>query len=51
MKGQGTAAPNFPTRLLVLSGFYHHVRNPMYAGVIAIVPGEALLLRGGALLA
>jgi protein-S-isoprenylcysteine O-methyltransferase Ste14 len=50
-KGQGTHAPVFPTRHLVVSGFYRHVRNPMYLGVIAIVPGEALLFGSVQLLA
>ena|ERR1022692_2165186 len=51
MKGRGTPAPIFPTRLLVVSGFYRHVRNPMYVGVVAIIVGEALILGSSALLA
>jgi protein-S-isoprenylcysteine O-methyltransferase Ste14 len=39
----GTPAPVFPTRHLVVSGFYRYVRNPMYVGVFAIILGEALL--------
>ncbi len=42
-KGLGTPAPPFPTRHLVVSGFYRYVRNPMYLSVVAIVLGEALL--------
>ena len=49
MKGLGTPAPIFPTRHLVVSGFYRHVRNPMYVGVLAIILGEALVLRTPAL--
>lgn len=49
-KGQGTPAPVFPTRHLVVSGFYRHVRNPMYLGVVAIVLGEAFLLGNAQLL-
>lgn len=29
LKGLGTPAPILPTRHLVVSGFYRHVRNPM----------------------
>ena len=43
-KGLGTPAPVAPTKHLVVSGFYQHVRNPMYLGVIAIIIGQALLL-------
>jgi protein-S-isoprenylcysteine O-methyltransferase Ste14 len=43
-KGLGTPAPVFPTRHLVVSGFYRYVRNPMYLGVVATVLGEAFLL-------
>jgi len=43
LKGLGTPAPVLPTRHLVVSGFYRHVRNPMYVGVVAIVLGQAVL--------
>jgi protein-S-isoprenylcysteine O-methyltransferase Ste14 len=43
LKGLGTPAPVFPTNQLVVSGFYRHVRNPMYLGVVAIILGQALL--------
>ena len=43
-KGLGTPAPVFPTRHLIVSGFYRYVRNPMYLGVVVIVLGEAFLL-------
>lgn len=42
-KGVGTPAPILPTRHLVVSGFYRHVRNPMYVGVISVILGQALL--------
>src|SRR5690349_3913531 len=44
MKGVGTPAPVAPTKHLVVSGLYRHVRNPMYVGVVAAVLGQALLL-------
>lgn len=42
--GLGTPAPIAPTRTLVVSGQYRHVRNPMYFAVVAIVLGQGLLL-------
>lgn len=33
----------FPTKHLVVSGFYRHVRNPMYVGVVGAILGQALL--------
>ncbi len=42
--GCGTPAPPVPTRCLVVSGQYRHVRNPMYVAVLAIVLGQALML-------
>lgn len=41
--GDGTLAPWDPTRHLVAEGPYRHVRNPMIAGVIAFLAGEAAL--------
>ena len=43
LKGLGTPAPVAPTRHLVVSGFYRHVRNPMYVGVVAAILGQAWL--------
>lgn len=43
LKGVGTPAPVFPTKHLVVSGFYRHVRNPMYVGVVGAILGQALL--------
>lgn len=48
--GIGTPAPVAPTRHLVVSGLYRHVRNPMYVGVVAAILGQALLLGSTALL-
>jgi protein-S-isoprenylcysteine O-methyltransferase Ste14 len=42
--GLGTPAPFMPTRHLVVTGFYRHVRNPMYIGVLALLLGQALWL-------
>lgn len=42
--GLGTPAPVFPTKRLVITGFYRHVRNPMYCAVTAMIFGEGLLL-------
>ena len=41
--GFGTPAPVAPPEKLVVSGFYRHVRNPMYVAVVALVLGQALL--------
>jgi protein-S-isoprenylcysteine O-methyltransferase Ste14 len=48
--GRGTLAPVDPPRVLVVRGLYRYVRNPMYLSVTAIVLGEALLSKSGALL-
>lgn len=42
--GIGTPAPVAPTRHLVVSGLYRHVRNPMYVAIAALNFGQALLL-------
>jgi len=44
LQGLGTPAPIFPTRHLVLTGLYRHVRNPMYVGVVSVIVGQGLLL-------
>jgi protein-S-isoprenylcysteine O-methyltransferase Ste14 len=33
----------FPTRHLVVTGLYRHVRNPIYVAVVAAVIGQGLL--------
>jgi protein-S-isoprenylcysteine O-methyltransferase Ste14 len=45
VEGRGTPAPIAPPSLLVRSGLYTRVRNPMYLNYFAIVLGEALLYR------
>ena len=42
-EGLGTPAPVAPTRTLVVRGFYRYVRNPMYAAVLALIFGQAVL--------
>jgi protein-S-isoprenylcysteine O-methyltransferase Ste14 len=44
-RGRGTLAPWDPTRALVDAGAYRYVRNPMKAGLFAVLAGEALALR------
>lgn len=44
VEGLGTPAPVFPTKHLVVTGWYRYVRNPMYVAVTWIVVGQALLL-------
>ena len=41
--GRGSPAPVLPTETLVISGLYRHLRNPMYAAVLAAIAGQALL--------
>jgi protein-S-isoprenylcysteine O-methyltransferase Ste14 len=43
LEGLGTPAPIAPTRNLVVTGLYRHVRNPMYVSVVAVILGQALL--------
>jgi protein-S-isoprenylcysteine O-methyltransferase Ste14 len=51
MEGIGTPAPVLPTKHLVVSGWYRHVRNPMYVAVVALILGQALLFSDWRLLA
>ena len=44
LEGRGTPAPVEQTEVLVASGLYRFVRNPMYVCVLIIVSGQALLL-------
>jgi protein-S-isoprenylcysteine O-methyltransferase Ste14 len=48
--GKGTPAPIDPPKRLVVRGLYRFVRNPMYAGVLLALLGEAWLFRSPALL-
>jgi len=50
LRGRGTPAPVDPPRVLVITGPYRYVRNPMYLGVLAMVVGEAAMHRTGVLL-
>ncbi|MCC6982197.1 MAG: isoprenylcysteine carboxylmethyltransferase family protein [Bauldia sp.] len=50
VEGLGTPAPVAPTDRLVVGGIYAHIRNPMYAAVIAAILGQALLFGSLALL-
>jgi protein-S-isoprenylcysteine O-methyltransferase Ste14 len=43
LEGVGTPAPVFPTKQLVVSGWYRYVRNPMYVAVASLIFGQALL--------
>ena len=43
LQGLGTPAPVFPTKHLVVSGLYRHVRNPMYVAVVSAILGQGLL--------
>ncbi len=51
MQGRGTPAPVAPTERLVVTGLYRYLRNPMYAAVVAIVVGQAMLFGHPGLLA
>ena len=42
-EGRGTPAPVLPTQVLVVTGAYRHVRNPMYFGLVTAVLGQALV--------
>jgi protein-S-isoprenylcysteine O-methyltransferase Ste14 len=47
-RGRGTLAPWDPPAHLVVDGPYRYVRNPMIAGVLIVLAGEALVLRSPA---
>lgn len=47
--GRGTLMPALPTEHLVVSGFYRHVRNPMYVGVMTALAGETFLFHNRAM--
>jgi protein-S-isoprenylcysteine O-methyltransferase Ste14 len=49
-RGLGTPAPIAPTRRLVVTGLYRHVRNPMYVAIFALTAGQALLFGSAPLL-
>lgn len=49
VRGKGTPAPLDPPVLLVTSGPYRVVRNPMYVGGALILLGEAIIFRSAVL--
>jgi protein-S-isoprenylcysteine O-methyltransferase Ste14 len=51
LQGLGTPAPVFPTRHLVVTGLYRHVRNPMYLAVVSVILGQGLMFGNGQVLA
>ncbi|HEV7690843.1 MAG TPA: isoprenylcysteine carboxylmethyltransferase family protein [Hyphomonadaceae bacterium] len=50
LDGLGTPAPVAPTKTLVVTGLYRHVRNPMYVAVVAIILAHALWFESWAVL-
>jgi protein-S-isoprenylcysteine O-methyltransferase Ste14 len=40
LEGLGTPAPVFPTKQLVVTGWYRYVRNPMYVAVVSEIAGQ-----------
>jgi protein-S-isoprenylcysteine O-methyltransferase Ste14 len=50
LQGIGTPAPVLPTRHLVVTGAYRHVRNPIYVAVVALILGQGFLFAGEGLL-
>jgi protein-S-isoprenylcysteine O-methyltransferase Ste14 len=44
-QGQGTLAPLDPPKLVVRTGLYRLVRNPMYVSVLTTLGGEVILVR------
>lgn len=48
-RGNGTIAPWDPTKNLIVTGIYAHVRNPMHIGVFLILTGESITVGSTAL--
>jgi protein-S-isoprenylcysteine O-methyltransferase Ste14 len=42
VRGHGTPSPTDPPRVLVVSGLYRWIRNPIYAGVVVFLLGYVL---------
>jgi protein-S-isoprenylcysteine O-methyltransferase Ste14 len=42
-EGRGTPAPPLPPGILVVTGLYRYVRNPMYVSILLILIGQGLL--------
>jgi protein-S-isoprenylcysteine O-methyltransferase Ste14 len=51
VRAGGTPMPIAPTRHLVVGGFNRYLRNPMYAGLLLAVVGQAMLFRSPGLIA
>lgn len=51
VQGGGTPAPIAPPERLVVTGYYRHVRNPMYVGVLGLIFGQALFFASAPLAA
>jgi protein-S-isoprenylcysteine O-methyltransferase Ste14 len=50
LEGFGTPAPVLPPQMLVVSGLYRFVRNPMYCGIVFAIVGQSLLFGSARLL-
>ena len=50
LEGRGTPAPVAQTEVLVASGLYRFVRNPMYISMLIIISGQTLLFGQAGLL-
>jgi protein-S-isoprenylcysteine O-methyltransferase Ste14 len=50
LQGIGTPAPVLPTRHLVVTGLYRHVRNPLYWAATSVIVGQGLLFASAWLL-
>lgn len=50
VRAGGTPIPAAPTRRLVVSGANRYLRNPMYAGLLLTIAGQALLFGQSSLL-
>ena len=50
VRAGGTPMPVTPTERLVVTGFNRYLRNPMYAGLVVAITGQALLFRNAWLL-
>ena len=50
IRADGTPVPVASPPRLVVSGFYRYVRNPIYAGFVVILAGQALLFGSAGLL-
>jgi protein-S-isoprenylcysteine O-methyltransferase Ste14 len=50
LQGLGTPAPIAPPQILVVTGLYRYVRNPIYSTLVAVILGQALLFGDSRLL-